>query len=153
MEITLTVNKDAVMAEVAQRTAYIGAKRTGDEGAFERIPTVDEDRPELDQFWDESRAALTLALAKYFGSDAMNGMDYELVLNLSDDFCAALQPNMQLALFSYFVYNIIYRWLYYVNKDKTDLEYYLAQSDLQLNTLTEYAGMGGRILTRKMHPF
>jgi hypothetical protein len=59
MEITLSVNKDDVMQEVAITTAYTGGKMMdNDENALHRISTVDEDENHLERFWEESRADL-----------------------------------------------------------------------------------------------
>lgn len=62
MEITLTVNKEDVMREVAVTTAYTGAKMDKDENALQRISTVDEDESHLERFWEESRADLSQEL-------------------------------------------------------------------------------------------
>ena len=48
--------------EVAQTTSYTGAKMDDDANAYERITTVDEDKSELQRFWDESRAEVAQAL-------------------------------------------------------------------------------------------
>lgn len=50
MEITLTISKPDVLKEVAQTTSYTGSKKVGDDGALDRIATVDEDQPELQRF-------------------------------------------------------------------------------------------------------
>jgi len=52
MEITLAINKENVMREVAVTTAYTGGKMDGDENALHRISTVDEDEAHLDRFWE-----------------------------------------------------------------------------------------------------
>lgn len=56
MEITLSINKEDVMQEVAITTAYTGGKMDNDENALHRISTVDEDENHLERFWEESRA-------------------------------------------------------------------------------------------------
>lgn len=116
MEITLTVSKRAVMKEVAQTTSYTGAKMD-DEGAFERISTTDENEPELNRFWDESRAEVAQFFIRMLSSEGMADDDtYQLVLNVSVSFDTALLPTMQLGLFSYFVQDIVSKWYVYTNK-------------------------------------
>lgn len=57
MEITLKINKEDVMKEVAITTAYTGGKMAdNDKNALHRISTVDEDENHLERFWEESRA-------------------------------------------------------------------------------------------------
>lgn len=116
MEILLTVNRPQVLAEVAQSTSYSGAKMTGDDSAFGRIPTIDQDEPELLRFWDECRAEVAKEFMRILASELMDGSDYKLTLNLSSAFDTSLQPSMQLALFSYFVQAIAARWFVYTNK-------------------------------------
>lgn len=118
MEITLSVKKSDVMNEVAQTTSYTGAKMEGDEKAFDRISTVDEDQQELQRFWNESRAEVAQTFVRMLVSEGMAQDDdtYNLVLNVSVSFDNALLPSMQLGLFSYFVQSISAKWYVYTNK-------------------------------------
>ena len=130
MEVRLTISQSAVYEEVAQTTSYTGAKMAGDGGALERISTVDEDQPELKRFWDESRAEVAQTFIRLLGSEYMDGDEYNLVLNVSASFDAALLPGMELGLFSYFVQSITAKWYVYVNKPEAG----------------EFADRGGAIL-------
>lgn len=152
IDIALTVNKPAVMAEVAQSTHYMGAKRTGDDGAYERIRTIDEDEAALERFWNESRVELVQGVARWVGAEGMNGDDYELTLKVSDKFNTALQPAMELALFSFYVNNIISKWCFWTDK-KESVEYHAMQAAAQLAIINENALSGGYTFTRKSHPF
>ena len=58
-EIELTVQKASVYDEVAKTTSYTGAKMTGDDDAYERIFTTDDDRMMLERFWVEACSAVT----------------------------------------------------------------------------------------------
>lgn len=118
MEITLTVDRSAVFGEVAQTTNYTGSKMQGDESAYDRISTVDEDLSELSRFWDESRAEVAKALIRNISSETMDGDTYTLRLNVSNAFDTALAPTMQIGLFSFFVQNITARWFVYTNKEE-----------------------------------
>lgn len=118
MEITLTINKSDVLKEVAQTTSYTGSKKVGDDGALDRIATVDEDQVELQRFWDESRAEVAQSFIRLLASEGMNGDDYEVKLNVSVSFDMSLLPSMQLGLFSYFVQNITGKWYVFTNKDE-----------------------------------
>lgn len=117
MEITLTINKPAVLTEVARTTSYTASKRVGDDEALDRIATVDEDQEELQRFWDESRAEVAKSFIRLLASEGMNGDDYEVKLNVSGLFDMSLLPSMQLGLFSYFVQSITGKWYVYCNKE------------------------------------
>lgn len=116
MKITLTVSKASVYGEVAKTTSYTGAKMVGDEGAYNRIFTTDEDQEMLERFWDESRAEVAHALVRLVSSEEMGGDIYTVTLHVSDVFNTALIPSMQLGLFSYFVNSIAGKWYVYTNK-------------------------------------
>jgi len=145
MEITLSINKDDVMQEVAVTTAYTGGKMDNDENALHRISTVDEDESHLERFWEESRADICqelIGLVTFEGMvnsvikpiDPVNTIDpvfprataieppvllkqhYELRLDVSKSFDEALLPSMKLSLFSFFVHSIVAKWYIYTNK-------------------------------------
>lgn len=142
MEITLSINKDDVMQEVAVTTAYTGSKMAdNDENALHRISTVDEDENHLERFWEESRADICQELIGLVTFEGMvNGIiikpndpeiliqpspnalppivqpHYELRLEVSKSFDDALLPSMKLSLRSFFVHNIVAKWYVYTNK-------------------------------------
>lgn len=123
MEITLNVNKADVMREVAVTTAYTGGKMEGDENALERISTVDEDESHLERFWEESRADLSqelIGLVTYEGMATGSQSQYEVRLDVSKSFDAALLPSMKLSLFNYFVHGIVAKWYVYTNKKEAE---------------------------------
>lgn len=120
MEITLSINKDDVMQEIAVTTAYTGGKMDNDENALHRISTVDEDENHLERFWEESRADICQELIGLVVFEGMvGGVDnncYELRLYVSKSFDEALLPSMRLSLRSFFVHNIVAKWYVYTNK-------------------------------------
>ena len=120
MEITLTIDKGAVMEEVATTTNYTGAKMEDDERAYDRISVVDEDNSELQRFWNESRAEVAKAFIRLLASEEMNGENYELKLYVSVSFDESLLPSMELGLFSYFVQSITAKWYVYTNKKEAE---------------------------------
>lgn len=119
MEITLTVSQPDIYKEVAQATSYTGQKMDDDPKAYDRIFTTDQDKKELSRFWDESRAAVSQSLVRLVQSESISdtGM-YTIALDVSAAFDTALQPSMQLSLFSYFVQAITARWYVYTNKQE-----------------------------------
>lgn len=118
MQILLRIDKTEVLREVAQTTSYTGAKKAGDDGAYERIATVDEDEAELERFWNESRAEVAHTFIRLMKEERMNDDAYELELNVSEMFDEALLESMQQGLFSYFVHNIVGKWYVFTNKEE-----------------------------------
>lgn len=135
MEITLSINKEDVMREVAVTTAYTGGKMIdSDENAPHRISTVDEDENHLERFWEESRADLCQELIGLVTFDGMVSIpisldgtatspqpsrvekQYQLRLDVSKSFDNALLPSMNVSLKSFFVHNIVAKWYVYTNK-------------------------------------
>lgn len=118
MEVTLTIDRAAVLAEVAQRTEYTGAKTVQDDGAYNRIRTVDEDAPELLEFWDESRTDMMQALMHLHPVEEQDGDTYSVTLHPSSLFDPSQQQSMTRGLYSYFVNSIISKWYVYTNKEE-----------------------------------
>lgn len=118
MAITLTISQTDVLKEVAQTTGYTGAKMVGDNAAYERISTVDENEAELQRFWNEARAEVTKTFVRLLASETMSSTNYNLILNVSASFDSSLTASMQLGLFSYFVQSIVAKWYVYTNKSE-----------------------------------
>ncbi len=117
----MSISRKAVMDEVAQTTNYSGDRKVGDEGAYERIATVDEDEAELGRFWNECRGEVAQAFVRLLSGEGMDEEDndrYELRLNVSVSFDMALLPGMELGMFSYFVHSITAKWFVFTNKEE-----------------------------------
>lgn len=129
MDISLRILKESVMQEIAVTTAYTGGKMSEDVSAMERIQIVDEDRQQLERFFEECRADLCqelIGLVKREGMTEGGGVlqngglpnYYELVLDVSRSFDEALLPSMRQSLFSYFVHGVVAKWYIYTNKQE-----------------------------------
>lgn len=136
---------------MARMTNYTGAKREGDENAYDRISTVDEDNDELKLFWDELRGELVNILSVQMVSDGLqeDNDTYELVLRVWDEFNMALVPGLRINLFYYFVYGILAKWYNYTHKESVE-DYVLMAANVigELNSRTML-----RVFTRKGHSF
>lgn len=120
--IELTVSKKAVYEEVAKTTSYTGQKMLDDDTAYDRIFTTDEDQEMLERFWNECRAEIAQRFVGLVSAEKMSDDDdtYTLSLDLSGSFDTALQPSMQLSLFSYFVQSLAAKWYSFTNKGETE---------------------------------
>lgn len=132
IEITLKAVKADVLNEVAKTTAYEGKKTTGDEGAYERIFTTEEDRSMLQRFWDEAASTITESMKRfvttvsdsYTEETTVDGKEtqknvpaYVANLEVSNSYDTALTGSIEKSLFSFFVNAIVSKWNNFVKKD------------------------------------
>ena len=122
--VNLQVNKSFVYDEVAKTTSYAGAKMQGDEGAYLRIFTTDDDRLMLERFWSEACSSSTELFKPFLVSvsthPVSHGIDlsnnYEVTLELSSAFDTSLSDSIKSSLFSVFVSYIVGKWYKFTNK-------------------------------------
>ena len=136
IEITITALKPDVLNEVARTTAYEGKKTTGEEGAYERIFTTEEDKEMLQRFWDEAASTVTEAMKRFVvsisdshietGKDA-NGNSttttteaYEAKLEVSSSYDTALTASIEKSLYSFFVNAIVSKWNNFVKEGQVE---------------------------------
>lgn len=117
MEITLTIDKEAVYEEVAKTTEYTGAKMA-DEHAYEMISTTEEDKTMLERFWNECKNTACNSLKRFLIQENESDGVYALTLGLSSAFDENLTESMQRSLFSFFVMNITAKWYTFTNKSE-----------------------------------
>lgn len=133
MQITLTIDKADVLAEVAQAAEYTGDKMTGDDGAYDRIRIVDGNQAELDRFWDEARVEVANALHEFMESEGMESDDktYNVVLDMTSNFAQPMAHTMVISLKSFFVNFILSRWYQYTNKSESEAYMVMATAHLE----------------------
>lgn len=118
-QIELTVVKTAVYNEVAKTTSYTGAKMVGDEDAYLRIFTTDEDQEMLERFWDEAVSGAIEQLKPFIGTWS-NTDSFTVQLNLSSSFDTNLKDSIQSSLTSYMVAMIVAKWYRIANKQEAE---------------------------------
>lgn len=155
MDITLNVSLAEVLAEVARKTAYRGAKtednpKAQDAAAMERIATIDEDEEELRSFFTEGRVELTRALAGKLVSEGLDAETdtYSLSLKVYDGWNTALLPALEYSLKLYFVEGLLARWYMYTDEASAAVHSQLA--DRQLSEMQ--GAMAQRVFERRMWP-
>lgn len=123
-EINFTINKDAVLEEVAKTTAYIGAKSQLNDGQtlYNQIFVTGEDRKMIERFWKEACNTVTNITKRFINtaSDITHDRpaDYILTFSMSDRFDKNLIGSISASMFSLFVSYIMYKWCEIVAKDK-----------------------------------
>ncbi len=137
--IEITVKKSQVMHEVAETTAYVGAKMPAQgenpTDYYDRIFTTDEDRQMLERFWVEACNATDSALSHglifskpqtvHHGGDLTN--DYVATLMVAVLWNDALTGAMNRTLYSFFVNSILGKWFIITNKEEAAA--YATQAD------------------------
>lgn len=126
MEIILDVKKLLVYDEVAKTSSYTGAKMAGDDAAYDRIFTTDEDRLMLERFWLEAAGGATEKMKPFIVSVAPQPVsqrvdltrDYTVRLKVSVDFEPALRESTETSLYDYFVNFIVSRWYKFTCKEE-----------------------------------
>ena len=145
--MTVTINRQQVIDEVAKTTAYIGAKiLDSDAKAYERLSTTEADTVMLERFWHESRDNICSELRRIISAECSAEDDnlFEFSIWASADY--TLIPTIESGLFSYFVQYITGSWLALAGSDRADG--YLTKA---ANTLCD---LRRKILCRRMpvHP-
>lgn len=131
--MTVTINRQTVIDEVAKTTAYIGVKLLDiDAKAYDRISTTDADAIMLERFWQESRENIASALSLLISSEGVDGDDYRIDLTISQSADYALISTIESGLLSYCVQYITGSWLALAGSDRADG--YLAKAT---STLTD----------------
>lgn len=128
IDVTLTVSKANVYNEVAKTTSYTGAKMQGDDSAYKRIFTTEEDRMMLERFWVEACNAATEQFKPFLksvseqseGEDVELEQDYDVELELSSSFDTSLEGSIATSLFSFFVALIVSKWYKFTNKGEAE---------------------------------
>ncbi len=123
--IALQINKSEVYEEVAKTTRYTGAKMVGDDTAYDRIFTTDEDKKMLERFWIESANGATEQLKPFLSelsdnSETNNAESYSIKLDMSSAFDTTLTGSIQTSLYSYFVMMIVSKWYKFTNKAEAE---------------------------------
>ena len=118
--IIFQIQKDEVYNEVAKTTSYTGAKMEGDEGAYDRIFTTDEDKTMLERFWNESKNMVVASLKKQLRTEREISDEYILELDVSNSFDNNLEESIQRSMFSFFVMNIVSKWYIFTNKKEAE---------------------------------
>ena len=127
--IVFTVNKMHVYNEVAKTTGYTGAKMLGDESAYERIFTSDEDRLLLERFWNEACNVATGVFRQFMVSVSSAAeshcmlleRNYEITVSPVSNYNSALNDSIGSSLYSFFVNYIVSRWYRFTNKGEADM--------------------------------
>ena len=121
MRVTYTVDKNAVLKEVRRLTNYVGSRKQGDEGAFQRISATESDAGMLEQFWMAACSSATDVLM-HFSRSIENNVEgdapcYEVVMEMSSLYDTALNESVEDSLQNFFVNLMTSKWCKIVSPD------------------------------------
>lgn len=132
MNVTLSISKSDVLAEVAKTTAYEGAHTADFDNTFTKV----QDQEMLKRFWDEAGVLLTEKVMPYLSSDESEDSKYQVQLCMPEGYDVNLNNSLAKAAFSHMTDYIIAKWLEVTSKDKAKTYFdSAAQSLLQVNTV------------------
>lgn len=121
MRVTYTVYKNDVLTEVMRLTAYVGQRKVGDEGSYERISVTDSDKAMLEQYWIAACSAATEQLMHYARSieNDIEGDDpcYEVVMEQSSLYDVHLNESIEDSLKNFFISLIAGKWFRITSPD------------------------------------
>ena len=114
MRVTYTVDKNAVLKEVRRLTNYVGSRKQGDEGTFERMSATESDEGMLEQFWKAACSAATEKLMHY-ARDIESGVEgdnpcYKVVMEMPSLYDTNLNATIEDSLQNFFVNMIASKW-------------------------------------------
>ena len=108
-QITITIIKAEVMAEVMRTSAYLGTK-SKDTADYERKALINHDKDELERYWRECRSLATGRLSQLLVEDR-SGDDYVVTLSPSLSWNESMLPSVTASLRGYLVNGVLAKWL------------------------------------------
>ena len=142
-----------MLAKVASLTAYIGAKTTAEpedaRPTYERIATIEEDEPQLEDFFNDCRSVITKNFIEKLTAEENLADEYTIDLRVHETFNNAILPALSEELLSFFVNGIVARWLTITNPDNAD--YYFDQSLKKIDDIKNATTC--KAFTRKLYPW
>ncbi len=141
--ITLTVNKEFVYSAIAKISSYAGDKMVGDDDAYMRIFTTDEDQLMLERFWKEACNVVIGQIKPFIVSVNKNpdsstvqlANNFVATLEMSSAFDTSLTDNISSSLTSFFIDYIIHKWYKFTNK--AEAEGYLIEANNFLDDIMQ----------------
>lgn len=118
--LSIAITKSDIYEEVAKTTAYLGAKRTLEDGktAYDQMFVTEQDKTMLDRFYDESVATLLNLLKRFVVAVGGNGGNVAWTLELSSRFDTLLGASITSSAKSFLVNSIIGKWCEITANDK-----------------------------------
>lgn len=123
--LNIEIKKDDVMEEVAKTTAFIGSKKTLEDGksAYEQVFVKESDKVMLEQYWKNAIGGLCQVWLKWVKewADTEGDKKYVLTLVMPDMYNSANNDAVKKAAFNYMVNWIIAEWCGVANKDEVKM--------------------------------
>ena len=109
--ISIKINKDAIISEISLATAYAAAKAdSNDRLLFERVATIKADDEILHRFWREMTGKITHRLQEFIAATEVTDEFFSMTLEVSGGYDEILSPSVETDLFSCMAAGIISGW-------------------------------------------
>lgn len=126
MRVTYVIGKEAILKEVRRLTHYGGHRKTGDEGAFERMRATESDKDMLEQFWKAACSAATEQLMHYTkcisNDDIGESTAYEVEMEMPSLYDVILNDSIEESLQNFFINLIASKW-YKITSPEDEVKY------------------------------
>lgn len=160
-QIKLTVRKLDVYNEVAKITAYAGSKQMdGDEHAYERMFTTDDDRLMLELYFGEAADSIVNSLPTSYIAEASDyntgtgidlDADYKLTLQVPEAFPDNLTASVEATMSFYFTTYIVSQWMALQKNEMAAV--YAEKAQVFLSNISLLLHRRSRPVRRKPRPF
>jgi hypothetical protein len=112
IDITLTVKKSDVYAEVDQTTAYAGSKGESPDNPnnYERVSTTTADHSLLDKWWTEACVIFVDKVKQFIKTYTNDSTQCSMTLSMPSTFDSALTTSINSSLKGYLVDYITAKW-------------------------------------------
>lgn len=121
IRVIFSVDKEKVLKEVRRLTHYVGQRKQGDEGTFERMSATNGDAGMLEQFWKEACAAATEQLMHYAiridNDEDIGTSSYDITLDLPSQYDTSLNESIESSLQNFFINLISSKWFELTDAD------------------------------------
>lgn len=161
-EFEFTVRKDEVLEEVMKTASYIAAKNDSTENGktYETVFAADEDKEQLQRFWNEACQAMTLVMKRFVKDDVVvvYGDDYTVNVFMDDSFKDAFSTTINETLKSFAIETVLAKWLSLMplveqGNISAIQSQRLAMAETHKENLREALRVHQGIIRRKMKPF
>ncbi|MCH5234901.1 MAG: hypothetical protein J1E16_06375 [Muribaculaceae bacterium] len=119
-KIEIKINKTEILEKVSLSSAYLGYKAENAETLYDRISTIEADKPLLGEFWTEMCGIMTEKFREFIVNVEKEETGMNLTLELSNAYDDALTPSVKDNLVAAIVTGICGRWFRFTFPEKSE---------------------------------
>lgn len=108
--LSISINKAAVISEVALVTAYQGGRSKNVPEDFTRVYISDADASLLEKYWSECAAEIDKELKTFITGNTTSATEYAMTLTMPSNYDASMDNSVNVSLKTYAVNAILSKW-------------------------------------------